>query len=351
MNQLKQAWYTRQWVKILLHAAAWTLLFSLPYLLKSSYDDKHHVDDKPREAALNYFMFFADALWVGFFYLNAYLLIPKLGYKKKLGMYLLSLVGAVLFIMLCHFLYFNAFVISATFKVRNFFVFNIFQYLLFFTASAAYQLIRDKIKSDQLAIERQEENLKTELSFLRSQVSPHFMFNVLNNMVALVRLKSDQLEPTIIKLSSLMRYMLYETDEEKVLLKREIEYLQSYVDLQQQRFGKKVAVNISMKLTDEQFEIEPMLLIPFIENAFKHGTGMIENAQIDIELYTKENTLHFTVRNRYNENTIREIKDKTSGIGLVNVKRRLNLLYSDQHNLWMSNKDNWYMVSLQLNLH
>ena len=102
------------------------------------------------------------------------------------------------------------------------------------------------------------------------------MFNVLNNMVALARKQSDQLEPSLIKLSSLMRYMLYETDEEKVSLEKETKYLQSYIDLQQQRFGKKVIINVTMYQADKMYDIEPMLLIPFVENAFKHGTGLIK---------------------------------------------------------------------------
>ena len=140
---------------------------------------------------------------------------------------------------------------------------------LFFALSTAYQLIKDKVASDKLAQEKQNEVLKTELSLLRSQVSPHFMFNVLNNMVSLARKQSDLLEPSLIKLSSLMRYMLYEADEEKVSIEKEIDYLQSYIDLQQQRFGKKVQVNVHLHTMDNHYQVEPMLLIPFVENAFQ----------------------------------------------------------------------------------
>jgi len=211
-------------------------------------------------------------------------------------------------------------------------------------------MIIDKIASDKLLQQRENENLKTELSFLRSQVSPHFMFNVLNNMVALARKKSDQLEPSLIKLSSLMRYMLYETDEQKVQLEKEVEYLQSYIDLQQQRFGKNVAIHSCFSQNDGNYTIEPMLLIPFVENAFKHGTGLIQNAEIDIELKAKNHILYFTVRNKYNSEK-EEQKDKTAGIGLTNVERRLNLLYGKDHTLLITKKDGWFTVSLQLNLH
>ena len=213
-----------------------------------------------------------------------------------------------------------------------------------------YIMFRDRLRSERRAKEKETENLKTELAFLRSQVSPHFMFNVLNNMVSLARKKSEQLEPSLIKLSSLLRYMLYETDEEKVLLEREVEYLQSYIDLQKQRFGSKVKVNLCIEKFDKSYLIEPMLLIPFVENAFKHGTGLLPNAEINIELKAKKNLLQFMVNNYYDSST-QEIKDKTSGIGLQNVRRRLNLLYGNEHALLITNKENRFSVSLQLNLH
>ncbi|GEO12237.1 hypothetical protein SAE01_47330 [Segetibacter aerophilus] len=209
------------------------------------------------------------------------------------------------------------------------------------------RIAKEKERIDK---EKENEHLKTELSFLRSQVSPHFMFNVLNNMVALARKKSDILEPSLIKLSSLLRYMLYETDEEKVLLEKEIDYLNSYIDLQSQRFGSKVKVNVTMDHFDNSYFIEPMLLIPFVENAFKHGTGLIQNAEINIELKAMNNLLQFTVINQH-DNSSEETKDKTSGIGLQNVRRRLNLLYKDNHTLLITNRDNKFIVSLQLNLH
>lgn len=146
-----------------------------------------------------------------------------------------------------------------------------------------------------------------------------------------------------------MRYMLYEADEEKVSLEKEMDYLQSYIDLQQQRFGKKVQVKVHMHSLDNRYQLEPMLLIPFVENAFKHGTGMIEDAQIDIDLEAEKNVLQFTVSNKYNPASA-EIKDKTSGIGLTNVKRRLNLLYGKKHTLLISTNNNWFVVSLKINL-
>ncbi|MFT4024030.1 MAG: GHKL domain-containing protein [Flavihumibacter sp.] len=147
-----------------------------------------------------------------------------------------------------------------------------------------------------------------------------------------------------------MRYTVYEANEEKVDLDKEIEYLKSYIDLQQQRFGKNVMFSVQLNEVDDHYRIEPMLLIPFVENAIKHGTGFMEKPSIDIRLKAEKGKLDFRVKNRYNPNS-HEIKDKTSGIGLSNVKRRLDLLYQNQYQLTISRNDGWFTVSLQLTLH
>ena len=170
----------------------------------------------------------------------------------------------------------------------------------------------------------------------------------MNNLVALVRMKSDELEPTVLKLSSLMQYMLYETDEERVLLKSEAEYLRNYIDLQEQRFGAELNLKVDFDIKEDWHTIEPMLLIPFVENAFKHGTGLTDDPEIEIQLTVTENHLHFTVKNKFKETNA--IKDKTSGIGLTNVKRRLELLYPGSHILSINKKNDWFAVYLDLTL-
>ncbi|MEO6316502.1 MAG: histidine kinase [Chitinophagaceae bacterium] len=346
---MKAAWYTKKWVTVSLHAAAWVLLFSLPYLLRSPENERPPASKETHGADPGfYFSLLMNVSWILLFYLNAYILIPRFIYKKRYWKFTLA-----------HFFIFIALLAEVYLLVALFFkpdhynnrtvFFNFLIYLFIFALSTAYQLIKDKVKNDKLEQEKQNAVLKTELSLLRSQVSPHFMFNVLNNMVSLARKQSDLLEPSLIKLSSLMRYMLYEADEEKVSIEKEMDYLQSYIDLQQQRFGKKVQVNVHMHTMDDHYQLEPMLLIPFVENAFKHGTGMIQDAQIDIDLEAEKNVLQFTVRNKYNPASV-EIKDKTSGIGLANVKRRLNLLYGKNHSLAITTANDWFVASLNINL-
>lgn len=342
---------SRKWLTVLLHVVAWTLFFSLPYLLTSAYSNPKPRPDENAVSENSRLMFsiIMDITWVVLFYVNAHLIIPKYLYKQKYIKLLLVEVIVLCYVLLQAALLYKLLMASQTFNLGKHVVFNLFAYLLIVSASTAYEMTGDRLRADKLLKDRENETLKTELSLLRSQVSPHFMFNVLNNMVALARKKSDLLEPSLIKLSSLMRYMLYETNDEKVSLEKEIDYLNSYIDLQMQRFGKNVSVKTCFTNIDAAYQIEPMLLIPFVENAFKHGTGLMESAPIEIELSAKNDNLHFKVRNRYDPLST-QIKDHSSGIGLTNVMRRLDLLYHNKHNLLISKEDKWFNVSLQINL-
>ena len=347
---MKPLWYNNKWITVLLHAAVWALLFSLPALLRPSYNANDATHSKEQHETANFILSrINDAMLISFFYFNSLVLIPILFYKKKYLVYCLAILACFIFYAGQGWLLRSHFSPDAFFTFRKHLFFSLFIFMFILACSIAFRTIRDKIILDQIAKEKENEFLKTELSLLRSQVSPHFMFNVLNNMVALARKQSDQLEPSLIKLSSLMRYMLYETEEEKVSLEKETEYLQSYIDLQQQRFGKKVVINVTMNPSDKLYFIEPMLLIPFVENAFKHGTGMIDHAQIDIELGANNNQLQFKVQNKYNPAS-EEIKDKASGIGLTNVQRRLELLYHKTHLLKVSRENNLFTILLQINL-
>jgi LytS/YehU family sensor histidine kinase len=184
---------------------------------------------------------------------------------------------------------------------------------------------------------------------LRSQISPHFIFNVLTNLVSLARKQSKQLEPALMMLSDLMRYMLYESDEKKVSLANEIEYFKSYISLQQLRFGDDIKIDLDINLSQEilQQKIEPMLLIPFVENAFKHGTGA-DDPFISILLFFNDNGLVLDVKNKFMEDD--KSKDNNSGIGLENVQSRLMLLYPQKHQLTVNRENNIFHVHLNLPL-
>ena len=337
---------SKKWATILVHILCWGILFTLPYLMRPSFNIPDPKFFERNRDGILYITSVNRLIWVVLFYVNANYLTPKLYYRKNPWAFILTILLIFSILLLVDYISFKTFITGMEYKFRNFFSFNFFPILFVLASSTAYRLVIDRIKMERREKDKVNENLKTELSFLRSQVSPHFMFNVLNNMVAMARKKSEQLEPSLIKLSSLLRYMLYETDE-KVPLKKEVEYLQSYIDLQQQRFGNSIKIQSHMDPGDAYLEIEPMLLIPFVENAFKHGTGMIENAEIIIELKVEKCLLTFSVRNKYNPESA-EMKDKTSGIGLVNVQRRLSLLYDTRQSLMITGQDGWFVVSLQI---
>jgi len=347
-SSVKNSWYNKKFWIVIIHAAAWLALFTLPFLLRINNDKGEAQHAFSGREMFTYIL--SNLLWVIFFYFNALLLMPRFLNRKLFGRYIAALIFCYLLAVFFQYILFIYLHNKSDLKLINHFIFNFFVYLFFLACSIAYRLIIDKIKSDGLIKDRENENLKTELSLLRSQASPHFLFNVLNNMVALARKKSDLLEPSLIKLSSLIRYTVYDTMEETVGIDKEIDYLESYIDLQRQRFGSNVTFHISLQEPDENFVIEPMLLIPFVENAIKHGTGFIEDAQINIELKMNGKRLHFFVRNRYDEADT-GIKDKTSGIGLANVKRRLNLLYPNSHHLTINKTDGWFSVILEITLH
>jgi LytS/YehU family sensor histidine kinase len=211
----------------------------------------------------------------------------------------------------------------------------------------SYRFLSDNMTDQEVKKEEENERLKSELSFLRSQISPHFMFNVLNSIVSLSRRKPEMVEPVVIKLSELMRYMIYETSDSKVSIDKEFSYLESYIELQRLRFGNDIKIDFKHNLNTSPSSIEPMLLIPFVENAFKHGVGMVQNPSIDIELNDDKKSLFFSVRNQVSKQNS-EIKDESSGIGLANVRRRLELLYPDQHELKIDEKEDSYLVELTI---
>ncbi len=345
---MAKSFWQYKWVTVVLHVLTWAIMFSLPYLLKPDRSADDPKDYERHKQAFIVLFFIVHLLWLGLFYANAFFFIPALAYRRKVGLYVLAIAASVALMLVIDVLYFHLFIPGVNFRVYNYFAFNTLPIVFVLIASTAYRLIIDRIKARQREKDRIAENLKTELSLLRSQVSPHFMFNVLNNMVALARKKSDLLEPSLMKLSQLLRYMLYETHE-RVPLQKEVEYLQSYIDLQAQRFGKQVDIRSSFQVGDGSQSIEPMLLIPYVENAFKHGVSMIQDPSIDIILNVEANRLDFRVRNKFRREG-EEVKDEASGIGMVNVERRLKLLYPGKHRLRIQREDPWFDVHLHIDL-
>jgi two-component system, LytTR family, sensor kinase len=345
-----------------LHVCGWALLFLLPFGFSA-----RHAGRPPAEGGLpapdrvefmeratlqfdpslmRYEALITNTLLALFFYANMFLLIPKVlnrkGWLHYMGVVVLS------FIVYASAGYaFRLFFLPFPFRFAPPFFIGMPYFLMVFGLSLALRIVQDRVDFESLKKEQETERLKSELSFLRSQVSPHFMFNVLNSLAALARKKSDQVESAIIQLSELMRHTLYHSDK-KVSIEQEAEYIRNYINLQKLRFGSLVNMHFHVELLRKDLEIEPMLLVPFVENSFKHGVGLIEDPIIIITLTATEYQINFSVRNKFNPSD-NETKDSSSGIGLQNVKRRLDLLYKDLYSLNSHiAEDHWYVTELKL---
>lgn len=223
----------------------------------------------------------------------------------------------------------------------------------------AIKITIDWMSENKRAAKLERTQLETELRFLRSQISPHFFFNTLNNIYSLSLNKSLKTPETILKLSELMRYLLYETKTNLQCLKKEINCIQNYLDLEKIRYGEKLNVELKVQGNIENKRLAPMLLIPFIENAFKHGAHKShKETMIRIELITVEDILYFRICNsRPKPEEIKAFAPQhqknlhAGGIGIANVRKRLNLGYSkEDYDLKITEEESEFLVDLKLKL-
>jgi two-component system, LytTR family, sensor kinase len=344
-----QYWYVNnKKFTVAVHILVWVIFIVFPHIL-----NKYRLDALGGDAGkgenksiqLDLLMYI---YWISVYYCNSLLLVPGLLLNGRQGYYILVLIPLILATIPLDLATRSLVGLRSTsVAVICYFRFPIF--LLDIAAGIAFTVIGTQRKYREKLNEIDKEGLKTELSFLRSQMSPHFIFNVLNNIVSLVRLKSEELEPTVMKLSGLMQYTLYSTEEEKVSLKTETEYLNNYIDLQKQRFSNKTKIEAVFNLCDENVMIEPLLLIPFVENAFKHGAGVINDSTVSISLKTDKDKLFFSVINNFDPSGKLE-KDPSSGIGIANVKRRLELLYGEDQKLSIATSGDHFEMGLLIKL-
>jgi two-component system, LytTR family, sensor kinase len=212
------------------------------------------------------------------------------------------------------------------------------------------KLIKLAFHNQQETNKLNSEKLEAELKFLKSQIHPHFLFNTLNNLYALTLKKDDKAPEIVLKLSELLDYMLYECNVPTIDIKREISHIENYIDLEKIRYGDRLKVDFinNGKLSD--VKIAPMLILPFVENAFKHGaSGEIESPWIKIDLSIDDKQLVLNVENSKETRAIVDDQGYTEGIGLKNVKRRLELLYKNNYKLDVVDKGKAYLVVLKLN--
>jgi hypothetical protein len=386
----------RQKFILLAHIAVWICFFMLPYIFSDQPRENSAILTRHRTvllAVINIYL-------LAFYYLNTLVLIPKLLFNKK---------GVIYFIIVA--VFFTAFVyvprpitfaINGTteevireemrteFKLRRsnipadsinsitpaqrdsikarrdtakatrknntqtrnnnlalrYFPGSFVVFLLVFSIGICIAIMQQWLMAERRKQQVELEKTNTELSFLKSQVNPHFFFNTLNNIYSLAVVQSEKTAPTVMRLSSIMRYILTETQNEKVPLENEIDFVKNFIDLQLVRLTDKVKVHFNIEGNTTNKQIAPLLFISFVENAFKFGVSTKEASEITILFKASDNKIQFNVINTIvkADNGILD----TTGIGLSNARRRLELLYPDKHTLQVKDDGNIFEVQLEI---
>ncbi|CAM1364676.1 Histidine kinase [Tenacibaculum xiamenense] len=335
------------------HIIFWTV-----YFLFNTYRWGRYFDDFSYSFKTNLIGF---PIHMALCYLTIYVIMPKFVYKRK---YLMSIILIIIAIFTMVILKFNLTYYLVSQNVwpegpepisslnTDYIIDMMIGELYVVTFVTAIKSTIDWIKEHKKSTDLEKSQLETELLFLRSQVSPHFFFNTLNNIYSLSLEGSKKTPKIILKLSELMRYLLYETKEKRQELRNEIICIQNYLDLERIRYGDFLTINMNITGDIEDKTITPMLLLSFIENAFKHGANKsIEKVKIDIDFKIQDDFLYFRISNPIPNKNINEaiIPEKKGGIGLKNVKKRLELGYKESdYTLTIDDSNQQFTVELKI---
>jgi two-component system LytT family sensor kinase len=288
-------------------------------------------------------------------YVFIYYIIPHFLFEKKyISFVVLALIHAILFgvtlwIVLWLFVYCPGCIYEADYPL--FYIPKIFNLIISnyeIPAVAAVIIITRRWYTDQqVTRELEKEKLEAELKYLKSQINPHFLFNTLNNLYSLTLKKSEKAPDVVLKLSGMLDYMLYHSNEKEVRLIEEIDFIKAKLELEKIRYGKRLKLKTEIVGDFENKYIAPLLLLPFIENSFKHGASKDEqNPYINLSIKITDECLLLNVINSFSG---RSEDDSSEGIGLQNVQRRLEIQYKDRYELNISKHDNMYEVRFRLN--
>ena len=289
---------------------------------------------------------------VAVFYINYFLVLPRIVKSPNFSKVLVGVLSIISIYIFLKFLIEELFLkLILGYKVEGFP--DTISALLFFSAiqstmpilfSSFIWFVSYAFKAEREKQQLLEQKNEAEMSLLKSQINPHFIFNTLNNIYSLVNQKSDKSLNAIEKLGDLLRFSGTEINKDFTSLHNEIQYVRNYIDLESLRMVNPENIIFEDKAKNENLKITPMILIPFVENAFKHGN--LKDSPLNILIETKGNLLHFYQRNK----TSNQEKDKSSGIGIKNVRKRLSIIYPEKHSLVISDKNGFYEVNLTIYL-
>jgi len=290
-------------------------------------------------------------------YFVIYFLIPNYLLTKKYGAFILygvyTLIASAYLITISMFLGFmfktdlNTDIMPPLSKSLPFILISVY---LVVALVSAFKLLRHNYDSiernktlENKILEAQLQIKNQELQYLKKQIHPHFLFNTLNTIYGFALNQSKRTPDIILKLSNLLDYILYQIEKPKVSLKEEVLHIEEYIELEKMRFQDSLKVNFRSHPISDTIQVTPMLLIPFVENAFKHGQIIDGFLRVDVDIYLEDSRLSFTIKNT-NRDT--DTNQNSKGIGLDNIQKRLELLYKDQFQLNIENQDQWFSVNL-----
>lgn len=332
-------------LQILIHVAAWMGFMCLPVLADTQRIPLVWQSD-PAKVILRVVL--ASFFLILIFYLNALVLVPRFMARRRFILYALSVL-AILILMSFWILFISSFIPMGQSEgypgsARERMVITLFITSNVLIVSTGTTITRSWLSHEQALREAENARQTAELAFLKSQVNPHFLFNSLNSLYALSLTRPAAAPDAILKLSGLMRYLIQAGTDAQTFLDREIGYIEDFISLQRLRMPPNICIQFQVSGQTQAHMIAPMLLVPFVENAFKHGLSPDTPCEININLHSDEQRCVFTV-----ENQIFPAAPHTdSGIGLANVRRRLSLLYPDRHLLNIFSDQHRFFVSLTL---
>lgn len=334
-------------LEIQLSLLLWVVYLVIPYLVVP---ERYGYSLAPSELLIK-------TTYLAFALFSNFVLIPRLLHKSKYTYFALAIAGLILFgalleeMLLENILFPDTRGGDLSFRSLQWSASKIGFVLILFST---FKLIWDYQKKQTQLAELEKEKIASELKFLKSQINPHVLFNNLNNIYSYALEKSEKVPEMLLKLSDIMRYMLNDEDSQFVKLEKEIRYLEDFIELQKLRLEERGSVSMTVTGSPENYRIAPLLLVAFVENSFKHSMqSEVDNIEIDITITIKNGTLIFASKNTYSEDggpSLNNRNGRETGIGLQNVKKRLQLIYKDKHNLEISKQDKFFVVQLSLDL-
>ena len=307
------------------------------------------LDIHPKKSFINALFFLPGHLLT--VYSLLYFLVPRYLLKQKFWQFFL---GFIILIFLC-----ASYTIVAQLSVNNVPQLqgatlsvgrNVLPFIHIAAIAASIKLLKYWYVQRKQTIEAEQQKTVAELKLLKAQLHPHFLFNTLNNLYSHTLEFSPKSPEIVLKLSGLLRFMIYESNVAKISLSKEIELLQNYISLEQLRYGDRLDISVSVNGNVGEYQIAPLLLLPFLENAFKHGTSrQLDQCWISLNLSVEESKMKFKLVNSYDTHS-KEVKIRSGGIGLQNVVKRLQLLYKDNYEFEILKMEEVFVVDLNVTL-